>query len=144
MFLLTSCHNDGIVYDHSADVSTEQWTPADTCGFDIRVCETAIPGSLVTSRTDYTLDLSVRYVRTYPCNSLPLHLMVDGQREYVVTLPLADSLGLPDGDCWAESYTKQFVIRDLTIQFPDTGLWKFNVWPDTTCVGIRSLTVTLR
>ncbi len=143
--LLTACSQEGIVYDHSADVDPSGWTPADTLFYNVRVVEEPMSGFPVGKEPFNQLSLAVRYERSFPCSQLPLHLLLDnGQPEHIVSLSLADSTGLPDGDHWSTLYTKQFDVTAWPIHFGDTGTYVLKVWPDTAQQHICSLTVTLK
>lgn len=140
MLLLGAC-NDGTIYLHSVDVDSAEWTSADTLIFPVHVEPSAKTYSPIERNFPYCLTLTVRYERAYPLADVPIHVSLAD--DHLVTLPLADDDGFPDGEHHGTLCQKSVEVNNAIFLFPDSGNYQLKIWPDSTASHILSITATL-
>ena len=138
-FLVSSC-TDEVSYNKSADVHHEGWAPADTLLFDFNVVDTIPLGRLniLERNRSYQLSLSFRYSDEYRYKTLPIHILIDGRKSFVVKQELSRR------PTWGSLMQDEFLVKGIPVSFADTGRHVLSLYPDTTLVGIYSVGIDLQ
>lgn len=147
-----ACTGGEAVYNNSVNVHQDGWTVADSLFFAMQVEEQANPILPIATGIPYKMKLGVRYTTSYRATELPLNFAFEvadslgryeAIRNFRVSLPLVSDDQQPDGDSWGSLLVKEFDVTYASLCFPTMGSYRLIVQPDSTTVGIVSVSLQL-
>lgn len=119
-FLLSSCGDD-YLYEKKLEIANQSWTYRDTLRFDFTIADTTFACDLL---------LEVRHAADYGFQNLyvQMHTRFPSGKEdrQVVSLELADKIGIWQGDCGGKWCDVQIPLQERVV-FTEAGKYSLAV-----------------